>query len=64
MNGGMKDLLERQEQQSRHSSDTGLPDKWSYWVMMLKNIYLEINACMTSTDSVQTSFLMSFALTE
>lgn len=51
MNGGKEDLLERQEQQSRHSSDTGLPDKWSYWVMMLKNIYPEVNTCMTSTDS-------------
>ena len=64
MNGGKEDLSKRQEQQSRHSSNTGLPDKWTYWVMMHKNIYLEVNACMTSTDSVQPSFLMSFALTE
>lgn len=64
MNGGKEDLLERQEQQSRHSSDTGLPDKWSHWVIMLMNIYLEVNTYLTSTDSVRLSFLMSFDLTE
>jgi len=32
--------------------------------MMHKYIYLEVNACMTSTGSVQPSFLMSFDLIE